>query len=215
VIAVAPVLLRAVAWRALLGLSVAGGVTGAAAVFAHSGPSLLVLQLSMVVIGSAAACALDEPAAAVVGACPVRRSTLVALRAFGALVPAGVGAGVLVAWWARGDVERVLGLELAGCWVLGFALAVLARARLDEPAEVVASGLALVLMSVLLVNPIGRRLVLFPDDDQLARGVRTWWVVIVGCAVAVVAVVRERRWRLHPSARRPAEPSPADARKVA
>jgi hypothetical protein len=190
-----PVLLRAVAWRALLGLSAVAGVTGAVAILLHNGSAQLVLNLSLVMVGSAAACALDEPAAAVVGACPVPRLTQVALRAFASLVPVGVGIAVVMAWWSRGAVERVLLLELAGCWVLGVALAVLARARLDEPGEVVASGLALVLLSVLLVNPLGRRLVLFPDDDQLARGVRTWWVVIVSCAVAVVAAVRERHWK--------------------
>jgi hypothetical protein len=191
-----PVLLRAVAWRALLGLSAVAGATGALAVLLRGGSAQLVLQLSLVMVGAAAACVLDEPAAAVVGACPVPRLTQVALRAFASLVPVGVGVAVVTAYWSRGVVERILLLELAGCWVLGFALAVLARARLDEPTEVVAPGLALVLLSVLLVNPIGRQLVLFPDDDQLARGVRTWWLVVVGCSVAVVAAVRERRWRV-------------------
>jgi hypothetical protein len=190
----ASVLLRAVSWRALLGLSAAGGVTGALAVLLHDGPSLLVLQLSMVLVGAAAACALDEPAAAVVAACPVPRSTQVLLRAAAALVAVAVGAADLVAWWARTSVDRVLLLELLGCWVLGFALAVLARVRLDEPAEAVASAVALALLSTLLVAPVGRRLVLFPDDDQLARGVRTWWLVLTGCAVGLLIAVPERRW---------------------
>ena len=175
-------------------MSPAGGVTGALAVLLHGGPSLLVLQLSMVLVGAAAACALDEPAAAVVSACPVRRSTQVLLRAAAALLPVAVGAADLLAWWARSSVDRVLLLELVGCWVLGFALAVLARVRLDEPAEVVASGLALALLSTLLVAPIGHRLVLFPDDDQLTRGVRTWWLVLAGCAVGLLIAVPERRW---------------------
>ena len=190
----APVLLRAVSWRALLGLTAAGGATGALAVLLRSGPSLMVLQLSMVLVGAAAACALDEPAAAVVAACPVRRSTQVLLRAVAALLAVAVGAADLLAWWARSSVDRVLLLELVGCWVLGFALAVLARARLDEPAETVASGVALALLSTLLIAPIGRHLVLFPGDDQLARGVRTWWLVLAGCAVGLLIAVPERRW---------------------
>jgi hypothetical protein len=194
VIATASVLLRAVSWRALLGLTAAGGATGALAVLLRSGPSLTVLQLSMVLIGAAAACALDEPAAAVVAACPVRRSTQVVLRAAAALVAVAVGAVDLLGWWARSSVDRVLLLELVGCWVLGFALAVLARVRLDEPAEAVASGVALALLSILLIAPLGRRLVLFPDDDHLARGVRTWWVVLAGCAVGLLIAVPERRW---------------------
>ena len=192
--AVVPVLLRAAPWRAVLGLTAAGAVTGALAVGLHNGPALVVLQLALVLIGAATACALDEPAAAVVASCPVRRSTQVLVRAVVAAVGPAVGLALVLAWWARSPVQRVLLLELAGCAVLGFSLAVLARRRLDEPAEVVASGLALGLMTTLFVNPVGRRLVLFPDDDQLARGVRTWWVVLAGCAVAVVAVVREWHW---------------------
>lgn len=187
-------LLRAAPWRAVLGLSAVGGVTGAVAVGVHGGPALVLLQLALVLLGGAAACPLDEPAAAVVSACPVPRARQVLVRAVVAAVAVVVGGGEVLAWWARNHVDRVLLLELAGCWVLGFALAVLARTRLDEPAEAAGSGVVLVLLTVLLVNPIGRRLVLFPDDAHLARGVRTWWVVLVGCAVAVVAVVRDRHW---------------------
>jgi hypothetical protein len=190
----APVLLRAVSWRALLGLTAAGGATGAVAVVSHSGPSLMLLRLSMVLLGAAAACALDEPAAAVVAACPVRRSTHVLLRAAAALVALAVGTAELLAWWARSSLDRVLLLELVGCWVLGLSVAVVARSRMDEPAEVAAPGLALGLMSVLLIGPLGHRLVLFPDDDQLARGVRTWWAVLGACAVGLAVVVPERRW---------------------
>ena len=190
-----PVLLRAAPWRALLSLSAAGAALGGLALLVPTGTGTRLLQMALVLGGGAAACALEEPAAAVVGACPVRRSTQVAARALAAAPPLVAGAGLLLLWSSAREVDRLLLLQLLGCWLLGFSLAVLARARLDEPAEVVASGVVLSLLAVMYVNLVGRHVVLFPLGEQLDRATRTWAVVIAAAVVAVAVAVRERWWR--------------------
>jgi hypothetical protein len=107
-----------------------------------------------------------------------------------------VGLLAVLGWWLRATVDRMLLLELVGCWLLGFALATLARARLDEPAEAVSSGLVLLLVTTMLVEPIGRHVVLFPLGDDQARGVWTWCTVIAASLVALVVALRQRRWRI-------------------
>lgn len=189
-----PVLLRAAPWRALLGLTATGAGLGAAGLALGSGAGLIVVQLALVVLGSAAACSLDEPAAAVVTACPLPRAYWVLSRAAAAAPSLVAGGALVTAWWARSAVDAVLLLEGAGPWAAGFALALLARRRLDEPADVVAPPFVLVLVAVLLWNPLHRWVDLFP----LGPGLRTaagWWCV-VGAAVACLALaVPERRWR--------------------
>jgi hypothetical protein len=193
---VLPVLLRAAPWRSVLGLSVAAGAVGAAAVAAGAtGMGLKLLQITTVLVGGAGACALDDPAAAVVRSCPVRWSRQVLVRAQTGLVPLLVGLVAVVSWWQRAQVDRVLLLQLGGCWLLGFALATVARVQLDEPAEVVASGLVLGLLTLLLFERVGRHLALFPTGEDAHRTVVTWWVVIGCCVGALLLVVREKHWK--------------------
>jgi len=192
---VTPVLLRAAPWPALLALSATGVGTGVGAiVLGLTGPGVTLLQTALILLGGAAACALDEPAAAVVQACPVRRHRQLLARAIAASLPLAAGGVVLLAWAVRTPFDRVLLLELAGCWLLGFALASGARRRLDEPAEVVAPGLVLGLLAVLLIEPLGRRLELFALGGDAGRAVHTWLVIGVACLVVLLTGVRERRW---------------------
>jgi hypothetical protein len=188
---VLPVLLRAAPWHGLLALSAAGAGLGSAGGAVLTSSSLMQLHLGLVLVGGAASFAMDDPAAAVVDACPVRRSRRVAARALAATVPLGIGAALVLSWWARTTSDAGQLLQLLGCWVLGFALAAVARLRLEEPGEVVAAGLMLVLLTVLLVQPIGRRAALFNSDDRAAW---SWTVVLAGSGLALVVAVRERRW---------------------
>lgn len=191
----APVLLRAVPWPALLALTGAGAATGAAAVaLGPSGSALPTLEAGLALLGGAAACALDEPAAAVVAACPTSRSRQLLVRALGVWLPLAAGALMVMAWWVRTAVDRVLLLELVGCCVLGFALAALARARYDEPGEVVAVGLVLLMLTAVLIAPVGQRLALFATAAPTDRVVATWWVLLGASALGLVGVARERRW---------------------
>jgi hypothetical protein len=186
-----PVLLRAAPWRALTGLSGAAGALALVGLLVGGAPGLRVLQLGAVLIGGAAACALDEAAAEVVEACPARRWSRVAVRASAAAVPSLVGAVVLLLRSAS-----PLGFaQLLGCFFLGFVLAVLARTRLDEPAEVVAPATVLGLLLVMFAEPVARRVVLFPSEGGAARGLATWEAMAGACALALLAVVPERRWR--------------------
>jgi hypothetical protein len=186
-------LLRAAAWPALLALAAAGAAAGIGGVLlGRTGTGLLMVQLSLVLVGGAAACALDEPAAAVVDACPVRRARRVLVRAVAGSVPLVTGAGVVASWWLRTSPHRLVLLQLLGCWLLGFALAVVAGLRLDEPAEVVAPGLMLFLVTLLLVEPAGRTVALFSDG---ARTAETWLLLAGAAVLAVLSAVRERRWR--------------------
>ena len=187
-----PTLLRAAPWPALLGLSAAAAVTAAVAIGLASGPGRTVLHLSLALVAGSAACALDEPAAAVVRSCPMQRSKQALPRVTAATVPLLVGAVAVAAWWARTTPERLLLLELVGGWVLGLTLAAVARRWSDEPAEVVATGLVLLLATTLLVGPVGRRLALYGDGQRAAH---VWWAVLAACLVAGLLLLRERRWQ--------------------
>ena len=190
-----PQLLRAAPWRASAGLTLAAAGLGAGGLAIGEG-GMRVLQLALVLVGGAAACVLDEAAAAVVGACPLPRRVQVLARALAAVPALVVGAGLVGLWWVLEGMDHLVLLEAAGCWVLGFALAVVTRHWLDEPAEVVVSGLVLVLVSVMLVAPLGRRIPLFPLGESPARTLHTWWLVVGCCLGALVVVVREWRWRV-------------------
>ncbi|HUR15231.1 MAG TPA: hypothetical protein VM097_12150 [Mycobacteriales bacterium] len=188
-------LARAAPWRALLGLALAAAILGGVGLALGGGPGLRVLQLGLLLVGAAAACALDEPAAAVVDACPVPRVRHVIVRAVSASPALLLGGGLVASWWSLEGVNRLVLLQNAGCWLLGFTLSTLARTRIDEPAEVVVAGYGLVLVTVMLVEPIGRRLALFPMGEDSTRATRTWCVVLLASVVALVLAVRERRWR--------------------
>ncbi len=189
-----PVLLRAAPWRALFGLVAAGVGVGASGVLLGGGSGMRVLQLGLVLLGAGAACALDEAAAAVVSACPVRRRVQVLARAVAAAPGLVLGAVLVAAWWSVEVTDWLLLVELGGTWVLGLSVAAIARRRLDEPAEVVVGGLVLSLMTVMMYDAVGRRLVLFPLGEPGGRAARTWAVLTVAALCGLVFAVRERRW---------------------
>jgi hypothetical protein len=188
-------LLRAAPWRALLGLATAAAVLGAAAVALGGGTGARCLQLVLVLVGAAAACCLDEPAAAVVDACPVPRRSRLGARALASLLPAVPATLSLAGWAAREPFTWLFGLELLGCTVLGLTAAALARRRWAEPGEVVCPATALALLCTVLVDPLGRRVLLFPLALSSPRAVETWAVALGACVVALLAAVPERRWR--------------------
>lgn len=168
---------------------------GGLGVAVGGGSGVRCLQLAFVLLGSAAACSLDEAAAAVVAACPMGRVRRVALRAVAASVDVLIGAALLALWSLRAQIGRALVLELLGCAVLGFSGAALARTWLEEPGEAVASSMALALLGVLLIEPVGRRLGLFPVEGGAHRASVSWGLVMLCGAVVLAVVVPERRWR--------------------
>jgi hypothetical protein len=187
-------LLRVAPWRALLGLVAIGAGLGACGVLVGGGSGMRIVQLGLVVVGASAGCALDDAAAPVTAACPVPRRVQIAVRALAAAP--GVLGGLLVAgaWWVAERGDKLMAVELGGTWVLAFALAAMARLRIDEPGEVVVSGLALLLLSVIMSDTIGRRLALFPLGEQGSRAARTWGLLCAAALVGLALAVRERRW---------------------
>lgn len=188
-------LLRAAPWRALLGLTALGSATGVLALVLPEALGARVLQMALVLGGGAAACALEEPAAAVVGACPVRRSTQVLVRAAAACASLATGGALVLLWSVVYGANRLLLLQLVGSWSLGFVLAALARTRLDEPAEVAAPAVVLSLLCAMYLSTLGRYVVLFPLGEQVGRATCTWAVVIAAAVVGLALAVRERPWR--------------------
>jgi hypothetical protein len=187
-------LLRVAPWRALLGLVALGAGLGAAGVLVGAGSGMRIVQLGLVVVGASAGCALDDAAGAVTAACPVPRRVQVAARALAAAPGLLAGLVVAGAWWLAERGDRLMVVELGGTWVLAFAFAAMARHRLDEPGEVVVSTLALLLLSVIMSDTIGRRLTLFPLGDHGERAARTWGVLCAAAVVGLALAVRERRW---------------------
>ena len=150
------------------------------------------LQLGYAVLGGLAARALDEPAAAVVAACPRSRVRGVALRAL-SFVPWLALAAALSS--THVPQHRFLLVELVGCALVGFTAAAVARRWLDEPGDVVGPAVALTLVAALVFAPIAHRLALFPDGVVGTRTLLSWSSIAALSAAALVLVVPERRWR--------------------
>lgn len=185
---------RATPWRALTALATGATALGALAPLLGGGPGLVCLFLVLVVLGCAGGLVLDDAAAAVVDACPVGRPAQRLQRAVVASPLVAIGLGASLAWWWREGATRMLLLQLAGCLLLGYALAALGRLRVDEPGDAVASGLGIALLGAIAFPPMAQRLRLFADYPD-RRGVLLWCVLVAGSVVALLLAVPERRWR--------------------
>jgi hypothetical protein len=149
-------------------------------------------QLGYAVLGGLAARALDEPAAAVVAACPRSRVRGVALRALSFGPWLGLAATLSIGHVRQ---HRFLLVELVGCAIVGFTAAAVARRWMDEPGDVVGPAVALTFVAALVVAPIAHELALFPDGAAGTRTLLSWAAIALVSAATLAVVVPERRWR--------------------
>jgi hypothetical protein len=194
------VILRAVAWPAVLGATATGAtiLTFCVAV-PGDGPPLIYVRLALIALAGAAAFVLDEPAAAAVAAVPVSRRRRTALRLIAVALPFGVWVtGILgVAVGHAGTPVR--GLIAEGAGVLAVAVAAAAALRAagrDEPGELVASILGAVLLAVLLYDPPPHSVPLFPVQGGWPASTLLWAGLATVSGVVVVASSLELGGRL-------------------
>jgi hypothetical protein len=189
------IVLRGGPWQALLGLAAAGAALGVLGLEIDHPRSA---HLGCVLIGCAAAFALDEPAAEVVAACPRSRRSRSAGRIATAL---GLTTAIGVLWSALGASAALL-LALLGCAVLALAAAAATRAVRAEPGEPVAVALLLALVTAMLFEPIGKHLMLFPLGPASDRSFAAWWTLIAVALVSLLVTSSEHDWRPPPRIRR-------------
>ena len=193
-------ILRAVAWPAVLG----GTVTGAAILalciaVPGDGPPLTYVRLALIALAGAAAFILDEPAAAAVAAVPVSRPRRTARRLVAVALPLGVWVAGILGVAAGHAGTPVLGLLAEGACApavaVGAAAALRAAGR-DEPGELVASSLGAVLLAVLLFDPPPHSVPLFQVGGGWSASTSLWGVLGTAAALVVVASSLEPRGRL-------------------
>jgi hypothetical protein len=180
------VLLRAGPWRVLLGLLTAGALLGVAGQLLGGAMTSRCLQLGCLLAGVAVAFVLDEPAAEVVDACAVSSARRTALR----IGSAGVGVGLVLAVWSVQGVAGVVVLELLGTSLLALAGAAELRRRLPEPGERVGAAVLGVLLTTVFVDPVSRRLPLYPVGPTPDRTYWLWAVLLLAAALGLCAAQR-------------------------
>jgi hypothetical protein len=193
------VVLRAVAWPVVAGISALAAALGAGGIiWPGSGPALLPIAFAL--LGVAAAFLLDEPASAIVDVTPTGPGRRAGVRALGLMVPLGVGMLLVVALALRAGRPSwgEVGLALAGNVLLGFAVACVARRWVGEPGAVAAGAVAALLVGPGLFPPVSRWVHTFPAAGPAPGGLPVtvlWWGVGGVCVAAIAMSLAAPRWR--------------------
>lgn len=193
------ILLRAVPWPAVSGITAVAIVTGAGGI-AWPGVAQILLPIAFALLAAAAAFVLDEPASAVVDVTPTGRGRRTAVRALVLLVPLGAGTALVLAGARRAEELPwpAVGLALAGSVLLGFAIACVVRRYSGEPGTQASAAAAFVLIvpgflpfAAQWVRPFP---VTGPDPGGLSS-TTFWWLAGTACLAAIAASVPESRRR--------------------
>jgi hypothetical protein len=195
------VLLRAVPWPAVSGIT-ALAIVGAFGIAWRGGAQAL-LAISFALLAGAAAFVLDEPASAVVDITPTGPGRRTAARALALLVPLGAGAGLVLAGALRAIALPwpTVGLALAGNVLLGFAIACVARRHIGEPGALASLAVAFVLIVPGLLPPVARHIHTFPTTAPHPQGLSSnacWWLVGCACLAAIAASVADLQPKRRP-----------------
>jgi hypothetical protein len=193
------VLLRAVPWPAVGGITAVAVVTGAGGI-AWPGVAQILLPVSFALLAGAAAFVLDEPASAVVDVTPTGRVRRTAVRALVLLVPLGAGTGLVLAGALRAVrlPWPAVGLALAGSVLLGFAIACVARRYSGEPGTQASAAASFVLIVPGFLPFVARWVHPFPATGPQPGGLSStafWWMAGCLCLAAIAASVPELRQR--------------------
>jgi len=191
------VLLRAVPWSAVGGITAVAVVTGAGG-FAWPGGAQILLPIAFALLAGAAAFVLDEPASAVVDVTPTGRGRRTAVRALALLVPLGAGTALVLAGALRAVKLPwpAVGLALAGSVLLGFAIACVARRYSGEPGTQASAAAAFVLIAPGFLPFVAGWVQTFPAAGPAPRALSSttfWWLAGTACLAAIAASVPELR----------------------
>jgi len=198
----AAVLLRAVPWPAVSGITAVALVTGAGG-FAWPGGAQILLPIAFALLAGAAAFVLDEPASAVVDVTPTGRARRTAVRALALLVPLGAGTALVLAGALRAVKLPwpAVGLALAGSVLLGFAIACVARRYSGEPGTQASAAAAFVLIIPGFLPFVAQWVRPFPVTGPHPGGPSSttfWSIAGCVCLAAIAASVPELRRRRSP-----------------
>jgi hypothetical protein len=193
------ILLRAVPWPAVGGITAVAVITGAGGL-AWPGGAQILLAISFALLAGAAALVLDEPASPVVDVTPTGRGVRTAVRALALLVPLGAGAGLVLAGALRAVrlPWPAVGLALAGNVLLGFAIACVVRRYRGEPGTQASAAAAFVLIAPGFLPPLAGWIHTFPLSGPHPPGPSSstlWWITGSACLAAIAASVPELRYR--------------------
>lgn len=193
------VVLRAVGWPAICGVTAAAAAVGACGViFLSSSASPALLAIAFALLAAGAAFTLDEPASSVVDVTPTGPGAQTAIRSLALLVPLCAGLGLVLGYALRaGSLSwAAIGLALAGNVLLGFAIACVIRRRTGEPGAWAASTVAFILIAPSVFPAAARRIHTFPTTAPHPEGLSSdaWWSLIGGaCIAAIMASVAGHR----------------------
>lgn len=184
--------LRESVWPASLALSGAallGGLTGVALGRNPGGQPLL--QVAFALLAGSAAATLDEASGPVVNVTPTGFSRRIGRRATALVLPLAVG-GTLVAGVAARRMELSLSglvVALGGYLIFGFAVAVVARRRVEEPSRWAPTAVVIALVAGPTLPPISGWVTFFPGQGRAgAMSSTAWWLLAGGTSLAVIAV---------------------------
>jgi hypothetical protein len=186
------VLLRESVWpasSALCGTALLAGVGGVTLGRNAIGPPLV--QLAFALLAGSAAAGMDEPSGQVVNVTPTGFGRRVGRRAVALSLPLAVGA-TLVAGVALRHVRLPLGglmVTLGGYLAFGFAVAVLARRRVEEPGRWAPTAVVITLVAAPALPQVARWVTFFPGQERSgAMSSTAWWLVAGGASLVAIAV---------------------------
>ena len=192
----AAVVLRGAVWPTTAGLTGAAlvlGVVADADARSVAGPGLL--QVAFALLAASAAATLDDPAGAVADVAPVGYAKQTLRRSAALTLPLSVGT-VLISGAAFGRMKLPvtdLCVALVGGVTLGFAVAVIARCRVEEPGRWAPTAVAIALVAGPALPLIGRRVAFFPGEENSgALSSTAWWLLATPASLVVIAAVLRR-----------------------
>jgi hypothetical protein len=185
------VLLRAVTWPAVLGLTAGAALVGAVGVaLGPASTGSAPLAAAGALLAAAAAFTVDEPSAPVVDVTPTSPVRRTAARAYALSIPILAGALLAVAVHTRDPAlsPTALAVAVLGNALLGFAAACATRRRLAQPGTPAATAVTVTLVAAPLLNPVARHVQLFPGSPHATLSSNTWWALAAAGSLLTVAV---------------------------
>jgi hypothetical protein len=190
------VLLRAVAWPAVLGLAAAAALVGGVGVgLGPASTGATPLAAAGALLAAAAAFTMDEASAPVVDITPTSRARRAAVRAYALSIPLLAGTLLVILAHARNPALSTTALAVAvvGDVLLGFAVACTTRRRHAEPGTLAATTITVTLVVAPLLNPIARHVQLFPGSPTATVSSNTWWSLAIASSLLTIAATTHAR----------------------
>jgi len=185
-------LLRESVWPASAALSGAALLAGLGALaFGRNAAGPPLLEVAFVLLAGSAAATLDELSGRVVDVTPTGFGRRIARRSTALLLPLGVGV-LLAAGVALRHVRVPLGglvVALGGHLAFGFAVAVVARRRVEEPGRWAPTAVVVTLVAAPALPQVARWVTVFPGHERAgAMSSTVFWLLAGSASLVAIAV---------------------------